>query len=109
MPRQLWGKMKETSVRENETEKMVPVAAKRTKLEEMQEKLPSITNKRYNSLFLFIIIAKILIFSVELQVKNPLVTQTIEVMKQTEMLQSLIDTYSNKSVISYMYTLYYGF
>lgn len=31
------------------------------------------------------------------KVKNPLVTQTIEVMKQTEMLQSLIETYSNKS------------
>lgn len=38
-------------------------------------------------------------FSVLVKVKNPLVTQTIEVMKQTEMLQSLIDTYSNKSVI----------
>lgn len=80
MPRQLWGKIKETSAKENETEKMVPVAAKRSKLEEMQERLPSSAKK-----------------SVELQVKNPLVTQTIEVMKQTEMLQSLIDTYSNKS------------
>lgn len=39
--------------------------------------------------------------SVLVKVKNPLVTQTIEVMKQTEMLQSLIDTYSNKSVSSY--------
>ncbi|XP_054730463.1 uncharacterized protein LOC129239157 isoform X1 [Anastrepha obliqua] len=81
MPRQLWGKLKETSKTENESEKMVPVAAKRAKLEEMREKLPSSVKKS----------------SVQLKVKNPLVTQTIEVMKQTEMLQSLIDTYSNKS------------
>ncbi|XP_017472091.1 PREDICTED: uncharacterized protein LOC108363286 isoform X1 [Rhagoletis zephyria] len=80
MPRQLWGQFEETSSKENESDKMVPVAAKRTKLEEMQDRLPSTTTK-----------------NVELKVKNPLVTQTIEVMKQTEMLQSLIDTYSNKS------------
>lgn len=46
MPRQLWGKIKETSAKENETEKMVPVAAKRSKLEEMQERLPSSAKKR---------------------------------------------------------------
>ncbi|XP_055390237.1 uncharacterized protein LOC129619158 isoform X2 [Condylostylus longicornis] len=32
-----------------------------------------------------------------IKIKNPLVTQTIEVMNQTEMLQTLIDTYANKS------------
>lgn len=32
-----------------------------------------------------------------IKIQNPLVTQTIEVMNQTEMLQTLIDTYANKS------------
>ncbi|XP_067637181.1 uncharacterized protein Spt7 [Eurosta solidaginis] len=80
MPRQLWGKVNENTAKERAPEKMVPVAAKRTKLEEMQERAPPNDDK-----------------NVQLRVKNPLVTQTIEVMKQTEMLQSLIDTYSNKS------------
>ncbi|EAU77306.3 uncharacterized protein LOC121593543 [Anopheles merus] len=34
--------------------------------------------------------------------KNPLVTQTVEVMKQTEMIQTLIDTYSTKSGCNYI-------
>lgn len=34
--------------------------------------------------------------------KNPLVTQTVEVMNQTEMIQTLIDTYSTKSGYSYI-------
>ncbi|XP_058064167.1 uncharacterized protein LOC131213944 isoform X1 [Anopheles bellator] len=34
--------------------------------------------------------------------KNSLVTQTVEVMKQTEMIQTLIDTYSTKSGCSYI-------
>jgi len=32
------------------------------------------------------------------ELRSALVTQTIEVMKQTEVLQSLIETYSNKNV-----------
>lgn len=36
----------------------------------------------------------------QIELKSSLVTQTIEVMKQTEVLQSLIDTYSNKNVSS---------
>uniref|UniRef100_A0A2M3ZJ50 Uncharacterized protein n=1 Tax=Anopheles braziliensis TaxID=58242 RepID=A0A2M3ZJ50_9DIPT len=37
-----------------------------------------------------------------LPLKNSLVTQTVEVMKQTEMIQTLIDTYSTKSGCGYI-------
>lgn len=37
-----------------------------------------------------------------LPLKNPLITQTVEVMNQTEMIQTLIDTYSTKSGYSYI-------
>ncbi|XP_075155752.1 spt7 [Haematobia irritans] len=81
MPRSLWGEFTEDEKpQQNDVSKMVPVSAKRLKLSEVQNQMPVEVSK-----------------NVTVKVKNPLVTQTIEVMKQTEMLQSLIDTYSNKS------------
>ncbi|KAM7349390.1 spt7 isoform 2-T3 [Cochliomyia hominivorax] len=80
MPRQLWGEFVDDKSQQDEESKMIPLGAKRIKLNEVQSQLPVEVNK-----------------NVLVKVKNPLVTQTIEVMKQTEMLQSLIDTYSNKS------------
>ncbi|KAI8125561.1 hypothetical protein FF38_02323 [Lucilia cuprina] len=81
MPRQLWGEfIEEDKSLKDDDNKMIPLGAKRIKLTEMQHQQPTEAIK--NAL---------------VKVKNPLVTQTIEVMKQTEMLQSLIDTYSNKS------------
>ncbi|XP_030382306.1 uncharacterized protein LOC115629859 [Scaptodrosophila lebanonensis] len=61
-------------------DKYVPTSVKKLKLDEIQRaaQLP------YERSF-------------KIQLKSSLITQTIEVMKQTEVLQSLIDTYSNKN------------
>ncbi|XP_055911748.1 uncharacterized protein LOC129945840 [Eupeodes corollae] len=79
MKRTLWGSIKE---KQEETlfNKLVSQTVKQQKLNEAGKNKP-----KPKDLKVFV------------KVKNPLVTQTIEVMKQTEMLQSLIDTYSNKS------------
>ncbi|XP_037933821.1 uncharacterized protein LOC119668404 [Teleopsis dalmanni] len=76
----LWGEFTK-SERADASRKFIPVNIKRLKLNEIKKRPPKTVGRK----------------SVNIKMKNPLVTQTIEVMKQTEMLQSLIDTYSNKS------------
>ncbi|XP_064556253.1 uncharacterized protein Spt7 [Drosophila montana] len=77
-----WGSMDEDSVG-LPPDKFVPTTAKRLKLDEIRQRgdsVPLPVDKHD-----------------EIELKSSLVTQTIEVMKQTEVLQSLIDTYSNKN------------
>lgn len=79
MKRTLWGSLAETHD-DSLFNKLVSQSVKQQKLNEACKNKPKPKE-----------------LQVSVKVKNPLVTQTIEVMKQTEMLQSLIETYSNKS------------
>ncbi|XP_055523982.1 uncharacterized protein LOC129717823 [Wyeomyia smithii] len=85
MKRKHWGSLEDGSDKKNEiasNEIILPM----TKMEKFQQiKLPyTITREK------------------RIPLKNPLVTQTVEVMNQTEMIQTLIDTYSTKSGHSYI-------
>ncbi|XP_052849661.1 uncharacterized protein LOC128260570 [Drosophila gunungcola] len=62
-------------------DKYVSTAAKKPKLDEIRLRGEPQPNEKHH----------------KLELKSALVTQTIEVMKQTEVLQSLIETYSNKN------------
>lgn len=80
MKRNFWGEIR--NMEPCEDIKLVPLSAKREKIFQIESK-GDVTDQSLQT--------------VKVKVKNSFVTQTIEVMKQTEMLQSLIDTYSNKS------------
>ncbi|XP_053692749.1 uncharacterized protein LOC128741162 [Sabethes cyaneus] len=85
MKRKYWGSIEDGSDKKKEVasnEIILPM----TKMEKFQQiKLPyTITREK------------------RIPLKNPLVTQTVEVMNQTEMIQTLIDTYSTKSGHSYI-------
>eukprot|EP00099_Drosophila_melanogaster_P017301 NP_573248.2 Spt7 [Drosophila melanogaster] len=62
-------------------DKYVPTAAKKLKLDEIRQRGDPQPQEKHH----------------KLELRSALVTQTIEVMKQTEVLQSLIETYSNKN------------
>ncbi|EDX02651.1 uncharacterized protein LOC6525721 [Drosophila yakuba] len=62
-------------------DKYVPTAAKKPKLDEIRLRGDLQPDEKHH----------------KVELKSALVTQTIEVMKQTEVLQSLIETYSNKN------------
>ncbi|TDG43670.1 hypothetical protein AWZ03_009913 [Drosophila navojoa] len=62
-------------------DKYVPTTAKKPKLDELRHRGDLMSTDKQD----------------KIELKSSLVTQTIEVMKQTEVLQSLIDTYSNKN------------
>ncbi|XP_001656176.2 uncharacterized protein LOC5576593 [Aedes aegypti] len=85
MKRKHWGSFQDGSDKKKElssTEIILPM----TKMEKFQQiKLPYTITR-----------------DTRLPLKNPLVTQTVEVMNQTEMIQTLIDTYSTKSGYSYI-------
>ncbi|KAM8703443.1 hypothetical protein ACLKA7_008118 [Drosophila subpalustris] len=63
------------------SDKYVATAAKKPKLDEIRQRGEPLPMDKHDNI----------------ELKSSLVTQTIEVMKQTEVLQSLIDTYSNKN------------
>ncbi|XP_055617090.1 uncharacterized protein LOC129762647 isoform X2 [Toxorhynchites rutilus septentrionalis] len=85
MKRKYWGSFEDSSDKKKEVssnEIILPM----TKMEKFQQiKLPYTITRRKR-----------------IPLKNPLVTQTVEVMNQTEMIQTLIDTYSTKSGHSYI-------
>ncbi|KFB37256.1 AGAP000250-PA-like protein [Anopheles sinensis] len=85
MKRTHWGSFEDSSDTRKETEAsqiVLPIS----KMEKFQQiKLPYIITREKR-----------------VPLKNPLVTQTVEVMKQTEMIQTLIDTYSTKSGCNYI-------
>ncbi|XP_058818781.1 uncharacterized protein LOC131681764 [Topomyia yanbarensis] len=85
MKRKYWGSLEDGSDKKKEVssnEIVLPM----TKMEKFQQiKLPYTINRGKS-----------------IPLKNPLVTQTVEVMNQTEMIQTLIDTYSTKSGYSYI-------
>ncbi|XP_058443722.1 uncharacterized protein LOC131425673 isoform X2 [Malaya genurostris] len=85
MKRKYWGSLEDGSDKKKEVssnEIILPM----TKMEKFQQiKLPYTINRGRS-----------------IPLKNPLVTQTVEVMNQTEMIQTLIDTYSTKSGYSYI-------
>ncbi|XP_055606428.1 uncharacterized protein LOC129754399 [Uranotaenia lowii] len=85
MKRKHWGSFEDGSDRKKEVQSS-EIVLPMTKMEKFQQiKLPyTITREK------------------RIPLKNPLVTQTIEVMNQTEMIQTLIDTYSTKSGYSYI-------
>ncbi|KAH8396333.1 hypothetical protein KR222_008644 [Zaprionus bogoriensis] len=62
-------------------DKYVPTSSKKAKLDEIRQRGELLPVDKHD----------------KIELKSSLVTQTIEVMKQTEVLQSLIDTYSNKN------------
>ncbi|XP_034672241.1 uncharacterized protein LOC117903863 [Drosophila subobscura] len=77
-----WGAMPEDDEDpEDQSDKLVPIYAKKLMLEEIRQRgeLEPEENEHI------------------VELNSSLVTQTIEVMKQTEVLQSLIETYSNKN------------
>uniref|UniRef100_A0A182N0C4 Bromodomain associated domain-containing protein n=1 Tax=Anopheles dirus TaxID=7168 RepID=A0A182N0C4_9DIPT len=85
MKRNHWGKFKDEvdARKEMEANEIVLTMSKMDKFQQI--KLPyTITREK------------------RVPLKNPLVTQTVEVMKQTEMIQTLIDTYSTKSGCNYI-------
>uniref|UniRef100_A0A182XY28 Uncharacterized protein n=1 Tax=Anopheles stephensi TaxID=30069 RepID=A0A182XY28_ANOST len=85
MKRNHWGKMVDCSDTRKELE-ATDLVLTMSKMDKFQQiKLPyTITREK------------------RVPLKNPLVTQTVEVMKQTEMIQTLIDTYSTKSGCNYI-------
>uniref|UniRef100_A0A182IPN4 Bromodomain associated domain-containing protein n=1 Tax=Anopheles atroparvus TaxID=41427 RepID=A0A182IPN4_ANOAO len=80
-----WGSFKDESDTRKETDAS-EIVLPMSKMEKFQQiKLPyTITREK------------------RVPMKNSLVTQTVEVMKQTEMIQTLIDTYSTKSGCNYI-------
>ncbi|EDW82362.1 uncharacterized protein Dwil_GK25763 [Drosophila willistoni] len=76
-----WGSLRLDGDAQLTSDKYVPTTAKKSKLEEIRQQGEIQPEDTHHIV----------------ELKSSLVTQTIEVMKQTEMLQSLIDTYSNKN------------
>ncbi|XP_034485898.1 uncharacterized protein LOC117790530 [Drosophila innubila] len=78
-----WGAMPATDEESSAfpSDKYVATAAKKPKMDEIRQRGEIMPIDKHDNI----------------ELKSSLVTQTIEVMKQTEVLQSLIDTYSNKN------------